>query len=64
MTSARTLLLMVGWIAFAGLSYKVATSEIVQNAVYNPFEILGISEVSPLRCGSSSYPLLALNLNC
>lgn len=32
----------------AGLSYKVATTEVVQNAVYNPFEILGISDVRVL----------------
>jgi hypothetical protein len=43
----RTLLLLAGWIVFAGLAYKVATSEAVQTAVYNPFEILGISEVGP-----------------
>ena len=41
----RTLLLLVGWVLFAGLAYKAATSEVVQTAVYNPFEILGISEV-------------------
>jgi preprotein translocase subunit Sec63 len=44
---ARTLLLLAGWVVFAGLAYKVATSEAVQTAVYNPFEILGISEVGP-----------------
>jgi hypothetical protein len=41
----RTILLLVGWAAFALLSYRVATSEAIQNVIYNPFELLGISEV-------------------
>ena len=42
----RTLLILVGWAAFSVLAYRVATSEAVQNVLYNPFELLGIDEVS------------------
>ncbi|OAX33624.1 hypothetical protein K503DRAFT_869439 [Rhizopogon vinicolor AM-OR11-026] len=38
----KSLLIVVGWVAVAFLSYKVAHAEL-ENKVYNPFEILGIS---------------------
>lgn len=41
----RTYFLIAGWSLFAFLCYKVAGATI-ENKVYNPFEILGISAVS------------------
>lgn len=42
--SQRSLLIIVGWASVTFLSYKVAHAEL-ENKVYNPFEILGISTV-------------------
>lgn len=38
----KTLLIIAGWVAVAFLSFKVGHAEL-ENKVYNPFEILGIS---------------------
>jgi translocation protein SEC63 len=43
--SHRSLFITFGWLAFGLLSYKVATTKIV-NKIYDPFEILGIGMVS------------------
>lgn len=43
----RSALLLLGWFGFAFLTYKVVNTEAVQNVIYDPFSILGISEVSP-----------------
>ena len=41
----RGAITVVGWIAFAGLTYLVINTD-VESKLYNPFEILGIKEVS------------------
>ncbi|KAL7413088.1 Sec63 Brl domain-containing protein [Mrakia frigida] len=61
--SKKTLLLLIGWAAFAGLSYKVATSEAVQNVLYNPFELLGISEALTDKEIKRAYKRLSLKFH-
>lgn len=41
----RSLSIILGWVAFSLLAYKVATTKI-DNKIYDPFEILGIKSVS------------------
>jgi translocation protein SEC63 len=41
----KTLFIILGWVVFGLLSYKVANTTI-ENKIYNPFEILGIGSVS------------------
>ncbi|KAI0313248.1 Sec63 Brl domain-containing protein [Amylostereum chailletii] len=48
----------VGWIVFAALSYKVAHIK-VDNKVYDPFEILGISSSSSVKEIKSHYKKLS-----
>ena len=45
-TCNRTYFLISGWSLFVFLCYK-ATGIVIENKVYNPFEILGIGAVSP-----------------
>jgi hypothetical protein len=41
----RSLFIILGWVAFSLLAYKVSTTNI-DNKIYDPFEILGIKSVS------------------
>jgi hypothetical protein len=41
----RSLFIILGWVAFSLLAYKVSTTKI-DNKIYDPFEILGIKSVS------------------
>jgi hypothetical protein len=41
----RSLFIILGWVAFGLLAYKVSTTKI-DNKIYDPFEILGIKSVS------------------
>jgi translocation protein SEC63 len=47
----RSLFIILGWVAFSLLAYKVSTTKI-DNKIYDPFEILGIKSVSP-KCLTS-----------
>lgn len=44
----RSLFIILGWVVFSLLAYRVATTKI-DIKIYDPFEILGIKSVS-LRC--------------
>jgi len=41
----RSLFIILGWVGFSLLAYKVTTTKI-DNKIYDPFEILGIISVS------------------
>jgi hypothetical protein len=60
----RTLLILLGWAAFGVLSYRVATSEAVQSVLYNPFELLGIDEVSSVPPNPLRQARLTFNCSC
>jgi hypothetical protein len=44
-TLCRSLFIILGWVVFSLLAYKVTTTKI-DNKIYDPFEILGIKSVS------------------
>ncbi|OBZ66644.1 Translocation protein sec63 [Grifola frondosa] len=54
----RTLILLVGWSLVAFLLYKIANTEI-ENKVYDPFEILGISSGTSIKEIKSHYKKLS-----
>ncbi|KAF5363456.1 hypothetical protein D9756_000996 [Leucocoprinus leucothites] len=56
--SKRTYFLIAGWSLFAFLCYKVAGAT-VENSVYNPFEILGISAAATEKEIKSHYKKLS-----
>ncbi|KAJ3073822.1 secretory subunit [Podochytrium sp. JEL0797] len=41
--STKNILLILGWIAFAFVSYKVATTELAETGLWDPYEILGLT---------------------
>ncbi|KAI9330878.1 Sec63 Brl domain-containing protein [Obelidium mucronatum] len=41
--STKNLLLILGWIVFAFGAYKVATAELAESGLWDPYEILGVS---------------------
>ena len=49
--SQRSLFIISGWVAVAFLSYKAAHTDL-ENKVYDPFEILGISAVCIIQCST------------
>ncbi|THG98612.1 hypothetical protein EW026_g3617 [Hermanssonia centrifuga] len=54
----RTIILLVGWTFSAFLAYRVASAKI-ENKVYNPFEILGISSGTTVKDIKSHYKKLS-----
>jgi hypothetical protein len=48
----RSLFIILGWVTFSLLAYKVATTKI-DIKIYDPFEILGINSVSVTCLGST-----------
>jgi translocation protein SEC63 len=50
--------IVVGWVALAFVAHRVATTE-VENKVYNPFEILGISTSTAEKDIKAHYKQLA-----
>ncbi|KAJ3252068.1 secretory subunit [Chytriomyces hyalinus] len=41
--SAKSLLLIVGWLVFAAVAYQTATTKIADTGLWDPYEILGVS---------------------
>ena len=57
----RSLFIILGWAVFGLLAYKVTTTKI-DNKIYDPFEILGIKDVSlGYQTGISHWPQTPLD---
>jgi translocation protein SEC63 len=61
-TIRRYLLLVVGWGIVAYMSYRIATTKI-ENEIWDPYSILGISSSSSLQKIKSHYKKLSRALH-
>ncbi|CDZ98614.1 Molecular chaperone (DnaJ superfamily) [Phaffia rhodozyma] len=61
--SKKAIFLILGWSAFAFLAHRIHNSEAIENVIYNPFEILGITDSLTEKEIKRSYKKLSLKFH-
>lgn len=59
----RFIAIVLGWTAFAYMSYMVATTTIVEGKIWDPYEILGVSTSATEKAIKSHYKRMSLKFH-